>query len=347
MTEHISLAVKYRPKTWDDIIEQDAIKFILQEQLRTGTFKQVYLFSGPSGDGKTTTARIFANSINKGGGNLIEMDAASHNGVDDVREISQQAKTQSMDSEYKIFLLDEVHSFSNNAWQAMLKLIEEPPEKTIFLFCTTDPQKIPKTILGRVQRYNFSRISQQGIVDRLVKILQFEQKDENCTCVITSSEEAVEYIAKLADGGMRDAISMMDKCLSYSTELTLDNVVKALGIANYDIMFSLFDSISNKDTGLMLEHIDSIYVSGVDIKQFIRSFTEFILDINKYRISRDFKIVKIPNNYQQIIDDYTDAKYDDAQDLLTMLVKLNSEIKWDANPKALIEANLMMYLCGE
>ena len=346
MTEHISLAVKYRPKTWDDIIEQDAIKFILQEQLRTGTFKQVYLFSGPSGDGKTTTARIFANSINKGGGNLIEMDAASHNGVDDVREISQQAKTQSMDSEYKIFLLDEVHSFSNNAWQAMLKLIEEPPEKTIFLFCTTDPQKIPKTILGRVQRYNFSRISQQGIVKRLDYICVEEYHGTDFE-FLDEYTQALEYIAKLSDGGMRDAISMMDKCLSYSTKLTLENVVKALGIANYDIMFSLFDSISNKDTGLMLEHIDSIYGSGVDIKQFIRSFTEFILDINKYRISRDFKIVKIPNNYQQIIDDYTDAKYDDAQDLLTMLVKLNSEIKWDANPKALIEANLMMYLCGE
>ena len=170
----ISLAVKYRPKIFDDVVEQDTIKIILKQQITTGNIKNAYLFCGPAGDGKTTCARIFANEINNGYGNPIELDAASHNGVDDVREVIKQAQTKSLDSEYKIFIIDECHSISNTGWQAFLKLLEEPPAKSIFIFCTTDPQKIPKTILSRVQRYDFSRISQQGIVERLYSILQEE-----------------------------------------------------------------------------------------------------------------------------------------------------------------------------
>ena len=169
-----SLAIKYRPKTFDDVTEQVFIKAILSNQLKSGEVKHAYLFCGGAGTGKTTCARIFASEINKGSGNPIEMDAASQNGVDDVREIIQQAKTKSIDSEYKVFIIDECHAFSNNAWQAMLKIIEEPPAKSIFIFCTTNPEKIPKTIISRVQRYDFQRISQKGIVDRLKNILEQE-----------------------------------------------------------------------------------------------------------------------------------------------------------------------------
>ena len=336
----ISLAVRYRPKTFGDLIEQDAIKLILKDQIETKTFKQAYLFCGPSGDGKTTTARIFANEINHGQGNPIEMDAASHNGVDDVREIAQQAKTQSIDSEYKVYIIDECHSFSNNAWQAMLKLIEEPPMGVVFIFCTTDPQKIPKTILSRVQRYDFQRISQQGIVNRLNEILAYEKLN------VPYSQEAVEYIAKLADGGMRDAITMLDKCISYSNELTIENVVKALGIANYDIMFSLFDSIYLMDVSLMLEQIDSVHSSGVELKQFMRSFTDFVLDMCKYGLVNDLQMVKIPNIYKETMDKYTDAHYNVATKLLATLVKMNAEIKYDVNPKAMIEATLLLHIGG-
>lgn len=174
-----ALAIKYRPKTWEDVTEQSSTKIILQQQLVSGEVKNAYLFCGPAGCGKTTCARIFASDINKGEGNPIELDAASNNGVDDVRTIIQQAKTKSLDSEYKIFIIDECHALSNSAWQAMLKIIEEPPAKSIFIFCTTDPQKIPKTILSRVQRYDFQRISQKGIVDRLEYILQQEGYKKN------------------------------------------------------------------------------------------------------------------------------------------------------------------------
>ena len=171
-----SLAIKYRPKTWEDVSEQSSTKLILQQQLQSGEVKNAYLFCGPAGCGKTTCARIFANDINHGEGNPIELDAASNNGVDDVREIINQAKTKSLDSEYKIFIIDECHALSNSAWQAMLKIIEEPPAKSIFIFATTNPERIPKTILSRVQRYDFNRISTEGIVDRLRYILDEENK---------------------------------------------------------------------------------------------------------------------------------------------------------------------------
>ena len=169
-----ALAIKYRPKTWNDVSEQNSTKIILQQQLESGEVKNAYLFCGPAGCGKTTCARIFANDINKGEGNPIELDAASNNGVEDVRNIIQQAKTKSLDSEYKIFIIDECHALSNSAWQAMLKIIEEPPAKSIFIFCTTNPERIPKTILSRVQRYDFNRISTEGIVNRLKYILEQE-----------------------------------------------------------------------------------------------------------------------------------------------------------------------------
>ena len=172
-----SLAIKYRPKSFDDVVEQGSIKVILQQQLDANETKNAYLFCGGAGTGKTTCARIFANEINKGQGNPIEMDAASNSSVEDVRMIIQQAKTQSLDSEYKVFIIDECHSISNTGWQAFLKLIEEPPAKSIFIFCTTDPQKIPKTILSRVQRYDFNRISQEGIVKRLKHIIDEENKN--------------------------------------------------------------------------------------------------------------------------------------------------------------------------
>lgn len=169
-----ALAIKYRPKTWEDVVEQGSAKIILQQQLNSGEVKNAYLFCGPAGCGKTTCARIFANDINKGEGNPIELDAASNNGVDDVRNIIQQAKTKSLDSEYKIFIIDECHAISNAGWQAMLKIIEEPPAKSIFIFATTNPERIPKTILSRVQRYDFNRISTDGIISRLRYILEQE-----------------------------------------------------------------------------------------------------------------------------------------------------------------------------
>lgn len=174
MNNNQSLAVKWRPKDWEDLTEQEYIKIILQNQITTQTIKNAYLFCGPAGCGKTTSARIFANKINDNKGLPIEIDAASNNGVEQVRTIIEDAKFKPLDSNYKIYIMDECHMLSTGAWNAMLKLLEEPPKTTIFILCTTDPQKIPATILSRVQRFDFCKISQQGIIDRLEYILNQE-----------------------------------------------------------------------------------------------------------------------------------------------------------------------------
>ena len=184
----------------------------------------------------TTNARIFANEINNFQGRVIEIDAASHNGVDDARHIIEEAKTQSLDSEYKVILLDECHMMTVQAWNALLKLLEEPPKKTIFLACTTDPQKIPPAVLSRLQRYNFQRISLNGIINRLKYIIESENA-EGVNEVITFEDSALEYIAKRADGGMRDAITLLENAIGDNNNLTLDNVLSALGSAKYDTMF--------------------------------------------------------------------------------------------------------------
>ena len=338
-----TLAIKYRPTNWDDVTEQESIKIILQQQLETGEIKNAYLFCGPAGCGKTTAARIFANEINKGHGTPIEMDAASNSGVEDVRNITSQAKMKSMDSEYKVFIIDECHSISPTGWQAFLKLIEEPPAKSIFIFCTTDPQKIPKTILSRVQRYDFKRISQQGIVERLWYVLEHENytTDKNV-------REAVEYIAKLAEGGMRDALSLMDKCLSFDNNLTLENVVKALGTVDYTVMMNLTNYIIKGETQQALQCIDDMYAEGKDIKQFVNQYVKFLLDIQKYAIGCDFKYMQLPALEQNMewLDNMTDNDLDKLYGVLKDVIKLNSDIKWSQTPKYDLQA-VVLLACRE
>ena len=328
-----SLAIKYRPLKFAEVVEQSATKAILQNQLNTGEIKNAYLLCGGAGTGKTTCARIFANEINKGNGSPIELDAASNNSVDDVREIIQQAKTTSLDSEYKVFIMDEVHALSNQAWQAMLKVLEEPPAKSIFILCTTDPQKIPKTILSRVQRYNFQRISVTSIIDRLQYVIKSEIESGS---QIQADKDAVEFIAKQANGGMRDALTMLDKCLAFSTDLTVDNVVKALGLSDYDTLLNFLCACNEKDSVAQIDILNEVYMAGKDLKQFIKDFTNFVLDCCKFNLhAGDY--LSCPNT-DAIILIFETVSLDMSADLLTSLIKLQQEIKWDTNPLARIEA---------
>ena len=334
-----SLAIKYRPTTFNDVVEQGSIKTILCQQLNNDETKNAYLFCGGAGTGKTTCARIFANEINRFQGNPIEMDAASNSSVDDVREIIQQAKTKSLDSEYKVFIIDECHSLSNTAWQALLKLIEEPPAKSIFIFCTTDPQKIPKTILSRVQRYDFQRISHDGVMNRLFDILESESE---ITPDIDWEATAVDYIAKLADGGMRDAITLMDKCLAYNTNLTVKNVITALGTVDYETMVALTKAViidHNADDVITI--IENIHRSGKDLKQFIKTYMNFMLDVNKYICLKSFNYLEIPITYEDDIE-YVAKHKVECKKLLGTIVKLNTDIKWDTAPKSMIEVTLFL-----
>ena len=345
-----ALAIKYRPKTFDDVVEQGSVKQILQEQLRTNTHQNCYLFTGGAGTGKTTCARIFANEINGGKGNPIEIDAASNNGVDNVREIIENAKFKALDAPYKVYIIDECHMLSIGAWNAMLKLIEEPPAQTVFIFCTTDPQKIPATIISRVQRYDFQRITHDSIVNRLKHILDMENEEilnnDGPDRAITYDIEALGYIAKLADGGMRDAITLLDKCLSFSLDINVENVVQALGTVDYQVMFDLTNAIIDMESDKAVIIIEEAHRSGIDLKQFMKQYSYFILDAYKYYLLGDFEYLQIPSTYSDILDSWDDEIYVFLKELLDEVIKLNADIKWEPNPKPLIEATIIL-LCQE
>lgn len=338
-----ALAVKYRPQTFEEVTEQKILTTILKQQISSKQIQHCYLFCGPAGCGKTTCARIFANEINGGQGIPVELDAASNNGVEDVRNIIQQAQTKSLDSEYKTFIIDECHSLSNAGWQAFLKLLEEPPAKSIFIFATTDPQKIPKTILSRVQRYDFQRISQQGIVHRLQYILANEN-----IIVDQSNIDAIEYIAKLADGGMRDAISLADKCLAFTDELTLETVVKVLGVVDYDEMFKFTDTIIENKLNESIQLIEGVYTSGKDLKQFVKQYIQFLLDIQKYAIGCDWKYISLPklSQYEEWLTGCGTYEFDRCFELLDCMLKINNKIKYSSVPKCVIETEVLLTFGG-
>lgn len=309
------LANKYRPKTFADVSEQDEIKVIIENQIKNNDLRSAYLFCGGAGTGKTTCARIVANLINNGEGEPVELDAASNNSVDDVRSIINDTKFKSLTSKYKIYIIDECHSLSNAAWQAMLKLLEETPTGVLFIFCTTDPQKIPGTILSRVQRFNFHRISTHGIIKRLKFIIEQENLEVHTTMgdldtlsdpiwaekaslpLIEWEEAAIDYIAKQAQGGMRDAITTLDKCLSYSKNLTLSNVVKVLsaGVTPYDL-YDFTKLLLNKDSKNALAMVDKFFMSGMDMNLFLSMYFEFLLNLQKYLVLQDKSVSNLPDD---------------------------------------------------
>ena len=236
---------------------------------------------------------------------------------------------------------------SNGAWNAMLKLLEEPPKTTIFIMATTDPQKIPKTILSRVQRYDFNKISFEGIVNRLEYIIDKENQEQNPSVdikldPIKFEEDALKFIAKVAEGGMRDAISMLDKCISYSKDLTVENVVKALGISDYESLDELLWEIIIKHNQESIEVIENIYKQGKDLKLFIKQFITFILDVCKYQIYNSYDYIQIPNTID--LSNYLDVEYNKLLNILDKIIELSNQIKYEQNPKVLIESKILL-LC--
>ena len=330
-----SLAVKYRPKYFSDIVEQKSIIKILSRQLELDEIKNALLFCGASGCGKTTLARALANALNNYIGEPIEIDAASNNGVDNVKAIIKAAQERAIDSKYKIYIIDECHSLTNQAWQAFLKCIEEPPTYTIFMFCTTDPQKIPATILNRVQRYNITRISTEGITNRLRYICQQENFE--------NYEETINYISKLSNGGMRDAICMLEKCASYNTNLSIENAVEALGNYSNDTFFKLINAIIDGNEAVVLQIIDRFYNEGNDLKIFIDQFLAFVLDVSKYSIFKTTDMIKIPPTMKQELDNA--VNFDNASKyymyIIDRLFNLKQLVKNDSDIKSTVEVILL------
>ena len=340
-----ALSVKYRPETFQDICGQNSIVKILERQLEKNRIKNCYLFCGPSGTGRTTIGRALAKRINNGKGKPIEIDAASNNGVDNIRNIIAEAQTRSIDSEYKIFIIDECHAISTQGWQAFLKTLEEPPEKTIFMFCTTNPEKVPVTIQNRVMKFNLSKVPTLEIKSRLEYICQQEG--------FKNYEESCDYIAKISNGGVRDAIAYLDKVSDYSESLDIDNTLNILGNYSYvdflnltnSIVDSMIDINNEKKVLGVLESIDS---SGKDMKNFVDQYMSFVLDLIKYSLFKDMSVTKLPTSLEDKVKYAVsfEGNVSVFNKIVDSLLNLKNQIRYDSNPALSVKVAFIQIIRG-
>lgn len=327
----MSLATKYRPSNWEEVVGQDSIISILSKQIETNNIKNTYIFSGASGCGKTTVARLFINKLNNNQGQPLELDAASNSGVDNVRDIIKYANERSVGSEYKAYIIDECHALSSQAWQAFLKCIEEPPKYTIFIFCTTEPNKIPDTIKNRCMRFNFNRIDSNLIYDRLVEIAKLEggiQVEDSC-----------DYISRICNGELRNGISMLEKCLDYNKDINIENVLYCLGDYSYDTYFDLVNNIIDGNLTNTLSILDSIYNKGADLVRFMDTFLDFNIDITKFILYNDIKYTRLPITLEEKLR-FTTGINDASKYffyIIDNLLDTKNMLKYNSNIKSIIE----------
>lgn len=331
----MSLATKYRPKTFEDVCGQTSIAKILLRQLELNKISNAYLFCGASGCGKTTVARIFADMVNHNTGVPIEIDGASNNGVDNVKQIIASAEERSLDSVYKIFILDECHMFTTQAWNALLKCIEEPPKYTVFIFCTTDPQKIPSTILNRVMRFNFTRLSSDLIEKRLNYIASCEG--------FLNYTDTTNYISRICNGEMRQGIALLEKVSAYDVDLNLHNAMESLGNYSYQIYIELLNAVIDGKDDVVLKVVNDVYNTGNDLKVFVNQLLSFTLDVNKYLLFKDLKTTKLPQSIENDIKNL--ISIDNPNNYYFYLVKkfleLKNLIKNDVDAKSTVEVILL------
>jgi len=271
------LSIKWRPETFDDVVGQKHITNSLQNALKLNRVSHAFTFCGPRGVGKTTVARILAKDLNKIDSldknfDIYEMDAASNRGIDEIRSLRENIKILPVHGDYKIYIIDEVHMLTKEAFNALLKTLEEPPEYVKFILATTDPYKLPLTILSRTQRYDFKRINIDDIIFQLEKILDGEN--------VQFDNDSLKLIAQKADGSMRDAISCLDQTINFcSNNLTYDEVRESLGVVDEESYFKLLQIIVLKDSSEILKITQNILDQGVSVDDFIVGFNKYLQKI--------------------------------------------------------------------
>lgn len=335
-----SLSNKYRPANFDDVIGQTVVVDIVKKMCESDQLSnRNFLFIGPAGTGKTTLSRIIAKSLNGNLDNIIEIDAASHSSVDDAREIIQQARQFPIGTKYKIFIIDEVHSVSRSFWDAMLKGLEEQLGNTVFIFATTNPEKIPDTIISRVQPFKLSKISTENITKRLKFILDSEISEGQS---ITYDEKALTYIAKISGGGLRDAITLLDKSLAFDNNITTELLERALDLPSYEDYFRLLNALVKKDNSEITSIIDQVYNSGTNYIKWFEGFHSFLCNIVKYVFLKDISRTMIPYHYLDKIQKYNEQHAFVCLKLANIIMTMNKELK---TTQYLMETTIT-YLCS-
>ena len=345
---------KWRPLEFEDVKGQEHIVTTLKNQIRADRIGHAYLFCGTRGTGKTTVAKIFAKAVNcehpvdgspcgecptckaiaEGRSmNVIEIDAASNNGVDNIREIRDEVQYSPTEGRYKVYIIDEVHMLSIGAFNALLKTLEEPPAYVIFILATTEAHKIPVTILSRCQRYDFHRISIETIAGRLSQLMEAEH--------INVEEKAIRYVAKAADGSMRDALSLLDQCIAFylGQDLTYDKVLETLGAVDTEIFSRLLRQILEKNVTGAIGVIDEMVIEGRELGQFVNDFTWYL---------RNLMLVQSSDDMEDVLDISTEnlaLLKEEAQmvdtDILMRYIRIFSElsnqIRYAVQKRILIE----------
>ncbi|MDP8203738.1 MAG: DNA polymerase III subunit gamma/tau [Candidatus Tenebribacter mawsonii] len=343
---YLILARKYRPQTFDEVYAQDHITMILKNTIEMDRTAQAYLFTGPRGVGKTSLARIFAKSLNclndgptttpcnicqncteitlGNSSDVIEIDGASNTGVEDIRDLQKELMYAPANSRNKIYIIDEVHMLSKNAFNALLKTLEEPPQNVVFIFATTEPHKVIPTIISRCQRFDFKRIPIPAIIDRLSSICKIDG--------ISIDHEALFAIGKKADGSMRDALSLMDQVMAYGKEfISLIDVLSIFGIVHTDVYHKILVSISDKNTSNIIELFHDILEKGNDIQEFLNGMLDYIRNLLLLKLQIEIPTISEANRKQmtEISDKFEDS---DLLYIMTILIKTKMDIKNSSNP---------------
>lgn len=356
MSTYTALYRKWRPKVFEEVVGQPDLIQSLKNQIRIGSIGHAYLFSGTRGTGKTSTAKIFSRAINclapvesnpcnecevckgildESLMDVVEIDAASNNGVDDIRELRENVKYPPSRSKYKVYIIDEVHMLSTGAFNALLKTLEEPPAYVVFILATTEPHKLPATILSRCQRFDFKRVNGGDLLMRLSHIC-----DSNG---VSWSEEALEMIIKKSDGAVRDSLSMLDQCLSSAEgELTTELVIKSLGLVQSEVIATLVDAIYNGKTLELFETIDRMISDGKNLNQFVKDLLDY---------ERDLMMVASAGGAQKILKTNADFTTLERQAKafgltrilrdLAYLIELDHQLKWSTNARIQLEMTLV------
>ncbi len=351
---YTALYRRFRPATFDEVKGQDHIVKTIKNQIKADRLGHAYLFYGTRGTGKTSVAKIFAKAVNcahpvdgnpcgecpscraiaEGSAmNVIEIDAASNNGVDNIRTIREEIAYPPTDGRYKVYIIDEAHMLSASAFNALLKTLEEPPSYVIFILATTDIHPIPATILSRCQRYDFRRLGQETILEQLTDLCVREQ--------VEAEEKALCYIARKADGSMRDALSLLDQCISFylGETLTYDRVLEVLGAVDTDVFSDLLRSLLKGQLAEAIRTLDQILLKGCDLTQFVNDFTWYMRNLMLIKASDDMEDVLdvSTENLAQLKEEAAMVESDTLMRYIRIFSELSGTIRHESNKRVAVE----------